>query len=362
MPSTSIHRLFRVLAGSSRDDLHRQIQFLKAENEVLRARIKGPVKVTRAERARLVRLGRPLGKAIRSLVTIVRPETFLKWVREAGKKPKRRRPVKKRPGRPRTPGDIRKIVLRIGRETGFGYTRILGELKKLGIGGVSRSTVVNILKEAGLPTGPQRGERTWDEFLKAHAKTLWACDFLTMRLLTRRGLRYAFALVFVHPQTRRAFVSTSTNTPDGAWFAEVVRRFVSSVPKGMAKPKLLLRDRDDKFRVGDDAFGKALAQVGIETMQLPHRSPNLNAYVERLIQSIEVECLDHFIVLGTRHLDHLLSEYIEYHNRERPHMSLEFATPLGRKPPVRAGPAEPREVRCKQRLGGVIKHYCRKAA
>ncbi|MCC6285055.1 MAG: transposase [Phycisphaerales bacterium] len=106
----------------------------------------------------------------------------------------------------------------------------------------------------------------------------------------------------------------------------------------------------------------ALADAGIKTMQLPFRSPNLNAYVERLIQSIEVECLDHFIVLGTRHLDHLLSEYIAYHNRERPHMALEFATPMGRPPPARAGPFSPREVRCRERLGGVLRHYYRKAA
>lgn len=299
---------------------------------------------------------------MRSLVTIVRPETFLKWVREAGKKPKRKSPVKKKPGRPRTVEEVRTLVLRIAKETGFGYTRILGELKKLGIGGVSRSTVVNILKENGLPTGPERGERTWDEFLKAHAKTLWACDFLTMRVLTRKGLRFAFALVFVHPKTRRAHVSLSTTNPDANWFAEVVRRFVASVPKGMARPKLLLRDRDDKFRVGDDTFSKALAQAGIDTMQLPHRSPNLNAYAERLIQSVEVEALDHFIVLGTRHLDHLLPEYIDYHNRDRPHMSLGFATPMGNQPPIRTGSIEPREIRCRQRLGGVIKHYYRKAA
>jgi putative transposase len=95
---------------------------------------------------------------------------------------------------------------------------------------------------------------------------------------------------------------------------------------------------------------------------VPHRSPNLNAHVERLIQSTRVECLDHFIILGTRHLDHLLSEYIEYHNRERPHSSLEFATPMGRTPPARAGPVAPGEVRCRERLGGVLKHYYRKAA
>jgi putative transposase len=354
-------RLLAALAGSGRDDLRRQVQFLKAENEILRAKITGPVRVTPQERSRLVRLGKPLGKAITALASIVRPATFLQGVRDAGKRPKRRTATRT-PGRPRTPEQIRKIVLRIARETGFGYVRILGGLKKLGIGGVSRSTVVNILKQAGLPTGPARGEQTWDQFLKAHAKTLWACDFLTLRVLTATGLKFAFALVFVHPRTRRAHVSTSTTNPDGAWFTEVVRGFIASLPKGMARPRLLLRDRDGKFAAGDGAFGRALAKAGIQSVRLPHCSPNLNAYVERLIQSIQVECLDHFVILGTRHLDHLLAVYIDYHNRERPHMSLAFATPSGQRPPIRAAPIEPSEVRCKERLGGVIKHYERKAA
>jgi putative transposase len=84
--------------------------------------------------------------------------------------------------------------------------------------------------------------------------------------------------------------------------------------------------------------------------------------VERLLQSIQAECLDHFVVLGTPHLDHLLAEYIDYFNRQRPHSSLNFATPSGRAPPPRAGLIEPHQVRCKERLGGVIKHYYRKAA
>lgn len=359
--SNLFRRLLSTLAGSGRDDLRRQIQYLRAENEVLRSRITGPIRVTPAERSRLVRLGKPLGNAVRALVSIVRPATFLKWVRDAEKRPRRKYATRK-PGRPRTPEQIRKIVLRIARETGFGYVRILGELKKLGIGGVSRSTVVNILNQAGLPTGPARGERTWDQFLKAHAKTLWACDFLTLRVLTATGLKFAFALVFVHPKTRRAHVSTSTLNPDGAWFAEVARRFVASLPRDMSKPKLLLRDRDGKFAAGDGAFGRALEQAGIKTMTLPHRSPNLNAHVERLIQSIQIECLDHFVILGTRHLNHLLAEYIDYHNRQRPHMSIGFATPMGRCPPARAGPVEPGEIRCCERLGGVLKHYHRKAA
>ncbi len=74
-------------------------------------------------------------------------------------------------------------------------------------------------------------------------------------------------------------------------------------------------------------------------MQLPFRSPNLNAHVERLIQSVRKECLDHFIVMGMGHLDYLLAEYIDYHNRQRPHSSLDFAMPMsGQAPAARAGP------------------------
>lgn len=112
---------------------------------------------------------------------------------------------------------------------------------------------------------------------------------------------------------------------------------------------------------GEPRFQKC-ATVRTLPVRLPLRSPNLNAHVERLIQSIQVECLDHFVILGTAHLDHLLAEYIDYHNRQRPHMSLDFATPMGRPPPTRARLIEPREIRCRERLGGVLKHNYRKAA
>lgn len=47
------------------------------------------------------------------------------------------------------------------------------------------------------------GLRTWDEFLKFHASTLWQCDFFSTRVLTPRGFRDLFVLVFQHVGTRR---------------------------------------------------------------------------------------------------------------------------------------------------------------
>ena len=80
------HRLMKVLAGSTRDDLRGQVQFLKAENEILRSRLSERGRTTPRERTRLIKLGRPLGSAIKELITIVSPKTFLKWVSQGARK------------------------------------------------------------------------------------------------------------------------------------------------------------------------------------------------------------------------------------------------------------------------------------
>lgn len=93
-------RLCEVLAQTGSNDLRRQVQFLKAENEILRSRIRGPVKTSRAERDRLIKLGRPLGSAIKEIISIVSPKTFAKWLRS--RRPRLKVHPRKR-GRPRKP-------------------------------------------------------------------------------------------------------------------------------------------------------------------------------------------------------------------------------------------------------------------
>ena len=87
--------------------------------------------------------------------------------------------------RERTTGQVRQLIIKLARETGWGYTRILTELKRLGIRSVSRNTVKHILNAQGHAPGPRRGVGTWDEFLKIHAATLGQCDFFRKRNLTK---------------------------------------------------------------------------------------------------------------------------------------------------------------------------------
>jgi hypothetical protein len=152
-------------------------------------------------------------------------------------------------------------------------------------------------------------------------------------------------------------VSPSTPAPDAAWVAERARDFAAAAREVVGRAKVLIRDSDSKFGVGGAAFDGALRAVGIEPQRLPHSSPNLNAYAERFQQSLQTECLDKFIILGTKHMDHLAAEYVQHCLHERPHMGLDSRTPAG--PPIKTcgDPPAPSDVVCKQRLCGSRARY-----
>lgn len=133
---------------------------MKEEN-----RIPGQIHTRPDERARLLKFGRKLGKSINELITIVTPGTFCRWL---GEEHKGKKPV----GRPRTNQVLRELVIWIAQETGFGYTKILGELRRLGISRICRQTVQSIVRQEGIGPAPKRSQRTWHEFLSSHAKTL----------------------------------------------------------------------------------------------------------------------------------------------------------------------------------------------
>lgn len=355
--SRFFHPLIFLLACSDRQLLARQIHFLKVENEILRARLPKMIQTTASERRRLIKAGHKLGTKIKGLISIVQPETFLKWLRAEGKHKARNRTFKRKPGRPRTPEEVRKLIVRIGKETGWGYTRILGELKKLGIR-ISRQTVKNIMLEHGLDPGPQTGEGSWDEFLKMHATTLWQCDFFSRKIWTAWGRRQCFALAFIHLGTRKVFVTPSCFKPDREWIKTQAAAFVSYAKSNALEAKLLTRDRDIIYRNGLDA---ALHEAGITIKVHQPYSPNLQAYVERFIQTIGQECLDHFVILGQRHFDHLISEFVEYYLTHRPHQSL-GNLPLGTRVPPAEKMLQADEIICRERLGGLLRNYERRAA
>jgi putative transposase len=344
--------LLFMLARCSRNELIRHIEFLKAENELLRKRIpKQKITLTYEERARLMKLGQAIGPAVFHLITIVHRCTYQRWLRWE-KTTVRKMTI----GRPRTASKTEKAVLQIATDTGWGYTRILGELRKLGYRKISRQTVVNILKRAGHDPWPKRGPGTWDELLKMHAETLWQCDFFSKRLISRRGIRQAMAMTFINIATRRVWVSKCTLNPTAAWIEEQTNAFIQHVDDQDLKVGVVTRDRDRNYH---EAFDELFVERGAEVMTLSYRSPNLNAYVERFVQTIKKECLDHFLVFGEKHFDYLVMEYVEHYHTERPHQGLGNIL-IATSPP--GLDSQHRDVGLKTRLGGLLKHYTSTAA
>ena len=289
--------LLLVIAGATQKELARQIKYLKVENPILRSKLPVRITITAQERHRLVKFAQKLGRALHQLATIVKPDTLLRWIREE-KKHGKRIPLKR--GRRRTPEQIRRLILKLARENEWGYARILGELKKLGIRSLSKNTVKRILKDAGLDPGPKRGEGTWDEFLRQHAASLWQCDFFSKRVLTLHGIREAFVIAFLNVKTRQVILSPATLHPNEQWVVAQAESFIRQARSQGLPVGHLQRDRDTKFT---HSFDAALKRCYVRVIPNAYRSPNTNAFVERFIQSISQECLDRFVIFGERHFD-----------------------------------------------------------
>jgi len=259
----------------------------------------------------------------------------------------------KNPGRPRTAEHIRELVLKLARENNWGYTRILGELRKLGLK-VSRSTVVNILRKHELDPKLDPTKGSWGNFFKAHAHTLWQCDFFSKHIVTAEGIRQCFVLAFLHIATRKVFLTPCTFKPDAVWMQKQAHDFLKHVKEEGLRAEIVLRDRDCIFV---PEFARIFESAGVELKKVAYRAPNMNAYIERFVQTIQQECLDKFIAFSQEHLDLLTGEFIEHYHHERPHQG------KGNVPLTRSlHPEVEGEMVCRERLGGVLRHYYRRAA
>jgi len=244
------------------------------------------------------------------------------------------------------------LALRFARENPrWGYQRIVGELKGLGVS-VSPSTVRNWLQEAGLgPVGTRRGT-TWREFVRVHRESLLAVDFFTVETI---WLQRLYVLFCIELGSRRVHLAGCTSAPTAAWMAQQTRQLTWTLADCPESFRFLIRDRDQKFTTTFDA---TLRTERIEIVLTPFRTPQANGVAERFVRTVRTECLDWLLILNQPHLQGILTAFVNHYNTHRSHRALDLRPPQ----PTRSARAlavaslESR-IRRRDRLGGLLHEY-----
>ena len=279
----------------------------------------------------------------------VRPETIRRWHRSLIAR--RWTYPHRRPGRPATDVGVRGLIVRLARENpGWGYRRIQGELAGLGVR-IAASTVWSILQQAGIDPAPRSSSETWQQFLRAQASGIVACDFFTVDTVLLRRL---YALVFIELATRQVYLAGITANPTGEWATQQARNIIETFVDREEPIRFLIHDRDSKFTA---AFDEVFRSEGIRTIRTPVRAPRANAFIERWIGTVRRKCLDRLLIVNRRHLERVLPVYIRHYNGHRPHRSLDQRPPIQAPPPGPETAAAHDRIRRRDVLGGLIHEY-----
>ena len=165
-----------------------------------------------------------------------------------------------------------------------------------------------------------------------------------------------YVLFFIHLGSRKVHLAGVTPHPNAPWMMQVARNVTMEEWSFLSPGQYLMHDRDGKYC---PVFQQLIDAAGVKRVPLPPRPPNLNAYAERWVRSVQEECLLRLILFGQASLQHALHEYVEHYHHERKHQGKGnvLLFPSSSQKHQRAGPMQRRE-----RLGELLKYYTREAA
>jgi putative transposase len=317
---------------------------LVAENLALRQQL-GVLRRT-VERPRVTDRDRVFWLAMRRLhagwegaLTIVSPTTVVKWHRKGWTTYWywRSRP---KPGRPSIGWPLVRLIKRLSRENRtWGARRIHDELELLG----HRVGVETVRRYMLRRPKPWSGQG-WKTFLRNHLGGTAACDFFSVPTATFRNL---FVFVVLSHNRRRIRHVAVTAHPTSTW---VVTQLEQAFP-AEERPEFLVHDRDQVFR--STAFRAELQRMGIGDKPTARLQCWMNAYCERVIETLRHDCTDHVIAWNEQHLERLLREYVAWYNAHRTHFALGGNAPVPRVREV----TPTAEVVAKSVLGGLHHRY-----
>ena len=221
---------------------------------------------------------------------------------------------------------------------------------------IARSTIARVFKQAGIQPAPDRQKKTtWKEFLRTHWEVLAAADFFCLEMWTALGLVPYHVFFIIRLATRQVHIAGIIPEPYGPWIKQVPRNLTDANGGFLKGCRFLLHDRASLF---SEDFRMILKAAGIESVRLPARSPNLNAFAERLVRSIKESCLDRLVLIGEASLHRAATQFGLHYHQQRNHQGLKNKIIRPEFSPLPTQDI----IRCRKRLGGRLNYYYREAA
>jgi putative transposase len=290
-----------VLLG--RSSVAKDVELLVLWHEVAVLRRANPKpRLDSADRALFAALIRLLPRHLRAH-RLVTPGTVLRWHRRlVTAKWHPPRP----PGRPPIPAELTELILRLARDNpSWGYTRVQGELRRLGHR-VAAASIRKVLRSHRIPAAPNRDDgTTWRTFLRAQATTILATHFFQVETVTLKRLYASFILELgtirvTYPRSHRAS-HRGLGDPAG-------QKLPGRRGERADRFRNLIRGRDSIFT---DAFDAVFASVDIGIKKSAPQTPRMNAFAERWVKTVRIECTDRMLIVGDCHLRVVLDRYTE---------------------------------------------------
>ena len=343
------------LAGWINREQQDTIDYLQEEIKVLKEILGKKPRFTDRQRRRLaVKAKKIRFSSLKEIANLATPHTLRVWFRKlAGSKYDSAN--RRSSGRPSTKEKIAELTVLMAKENEtWGYTRIRDAINNLGHE-ISRDTVANILKDHGIEPAPEREKRTtWASFLKQHWNVLAATDFFTVEAFTPHGIIRYQILFVIRLATREVHVAGIYESGKGPWMEQIARNLTDACDGFLNDYRLLIHDRDPLFT---QKFRAILSASEVESVRLPRRSPNLNAFAERFVKSIKHECLNRLVIFSEDMLRFVINEYLEHYHSERNHQGIQSKIINPSFQNSENGVSAPNS-----RLGGLLNYYGSKAA
>ncbi|MBC2593876.1 transposase [Ruficoccus amylovorans] len=333
------------------------IDYLLEENRVLKEQFDATgkkLRLTNAQRRNLAIKGRKLRwTQLMQYANLVKPETLYAWHRRFVQLKYTAKTKVKTAGQSRMAA-IRELCLKFAVEnTGWGYGRIQGALSNIGYT-ISRTTVGNILRAAGIEPSPDRGkESNWKRFIRTHLSVISVADFLTTEVWTLRGLVRYHTFFVMNLARREVHIAHIDCQVNGQVMAQVARNLTDAEDGFLKGMEYFICDHDALYT---HQFRNTLKSAGVDVIQTSVGYPEQNGYAESFVSSIKRECLDRLIFFGEKSLRKAVSEFVKHYHGERNHQGLNNQIPF---------PQAPRTKGCdglivkSERLGGLLNYYHR---